>query len=121
MGEELGVRLLMAFIMIAVGILLVATARAAATGRLGRNAIAGIRTASTMASDEAWRAAHQRAERPTVAAGVAAGVTGLVALVAPVPGPWLSAVALIGCGVMLGFVARGAVVGGRAAREVSGS
>jgi hypothetical protein len=35
--------------------------RRAADGRLGRNAVAGIRTRATLRSDAAWRAGHAAA------------------------------------------------------------
>ncbi|WP_344357891.1 zinc-binding dehydrogenase [Brachybacterium phenoliresistens] len=56
--------------MVAAGVLLNWAARATASGRIGRNALVGIRLRSTMVSDEAWRAAHSRAQRPMILAGV---------------------------------------------------
>lgn len=47
-----------------IGLLVWVVARAAASGRLGRNGVVGIRTRATQASDEAWRAAHAAAVRP---------------------------------------------------------
>ncbi|MDW3177117.1 MAG: SdpI family protein [Acidimicrobiia bacterium] len=67
-------------VMVAVGWLVIVIAERAADGRLGSNGLAGIRTRATRSSDEAWRAAHQVAERPTALAGwttMASGVAGL--------------------------------------------
>jgi len=115
--EDLAARIVLFVVMAGSGLLLLWAARAAASGRLGRNAIAGIRTPSTMASDEAWLAAHRRAERPTVLAGVAAITSGLIALLLPAPAPVLAGVVIVACVVMLGLVLWAAWVGGRAARE----
>jgi len=118
MDNDLGVRIVLLVAMVGSGILLIWMAHAAASGRLKRNPIAGIRVPSTMVSDEAWLAAHVRAKRATTFAGIASVASGLVAIV-PVPAPILAAVALAGCGAMLGFVLYGAHVGSRAAVEVS--
>ncbi|MEU3274418.1 SdpI family protein [Saccharomonospora sp. NPDC006951] len=118
MDEDLVARIVLFVVMLASGIVLVWMARAAATGRLKRNSFAGIRIPSTMASDEAWLAAHIRAERPTMFAGFVSVASGLFALV-PVPVPVLAIQVLVACVVMLGFVIHGAKVGGRAAKDVS--
>lgn len=112
------------------GAVLMSIARSAAAGRLGRSAFAGIRTSATTASDEAWRAAHERAVVPywwggavslvaglamialgfTMVNGSISEATGdqiLLALVVP---------AMLG---MLGFVCYGGLVGYRAARQVN--
>lgn len=118
MDDDLGVRIVLLIAMVGSGILLIWMARAAASGRLKRNPVAGIRIPSTMMSDEAWLAAHVRAKRATTCAGVVSVASGLIALL-PVPAPVLAAAVLAGCGAMLGFVLYGARVGGRAAAEVS--
>ena len=115
--EDLAARIVLFVVMAGSGLLLLWAARAAASGRLRRNGIAGIRTPSTMASDESWLAAHRRAERPTVLAGVAAIASGLLALLLPAPVPVLAGLVIVACVVMLGLVLWGAWVGGRAARE----
>lgn len=118
MDSDLGVRIVLVVVMAGSGILLVWMAHAAASGRLKRNAIAGIRIPSTMASDEAWLAAHVRAKRPTALAGYVSIASGLVALL-PVPVEVAGAAVLAGCGAMLVLVLYGARVGGRAAAEVA--
>ncbi|MGM1018259.1 MAG: SdpI family protein [Actinomycetota bacterium] len=118
MDSDLGVRIVLVVVMAGSGILLVWMARAAASGRLKRNAIAGIRIPSTMASDEAWLAAHIRAKRPTALAGYVSIASGLVALL-PVPVPVLGVTVLVACGAMLVLTLYGARVGGRAAAEIA--
>lgn len=118
MENDLAVRIVLLVVMAGSGLLLIWMARATASGRLKRNAIAGIRIPSTMASEEAWLAAHIRAKRATMIAGISSVATGFLALL-PVPAPVLAAVVLVGCGMMLGFVLYGARVGGRAAKTVS--
>jgi hypothetical protein len=51
------------------GAILVVLGRMAATERLPRNFLAGIRIPSTMRSDEAWRAGHLAAASSLTAAG----------------------------------------------------
>jgi len=119
MDEDLLLRIVLFVVMAGSGLLLVWMARATASGRLGRNMIAGIRIPSTMASDEAWLAAHRRAERPTVLAGVAGIASGVLAGILPLAAPVLVAIVLVGCVAMLGFVLYGARVGSRAAVEAT--
>ncbi len=71
-----------------------------------------------MASDEAWLAAHQRAERPTLWAGVCAIIGGVVVLI-PAPIAFVSAGVFAACMAVLGLVLYGARVGGRAAKAVT--
>jgi len=118
MDNDLGVRIVLLVVMVAAGILILWTARAAATGRLKRNPLAGIRIPSTTAGDDAWLAAHVRARRATTCAGISSVASGLVALL-PLPAPLLAVAVLAGCGAMLGFALYGARVGRRAAEQVS--
>jgi uncharacterized membrane protein len=118
MTDELVLRIVLLVVMVGSGALLVWMARAAAAGRLKRNQFAGIRLPSTMASDEAWLAAHMRAKRSTSLAGFAAIASGLVALL-PVPVPVLGTAGIVGCVAMLGYVLHGARVGSRAATEAA--
>jgi uncharacterized membrane protein len=118
MDYDIGVRIVLLVLMVGTGLLLIWIARATASGRVKRNSIAGIRIPSTMVSDEAWLAAHIRAKRATIFAGIAAGASGLIVLL-PMPDPMLAAVVLAGAAVTLGFVLCGARVGGRAAVEIT--
>lgn len=113
-------RIALGTVMVLSGSALIWMARAAASGRLKRNDFAGIRIRSTMVSEEAWLAAHVRAKGPTLLAGFSALASGALALL-PQPMPLLAVTVVAGCFAMLGFVAYGAWVGARAAREVSGS
>jgi uncharacterized membrane protein len=63
------------------GAVMVVVGRLAATGRLPRNILAGIRIPSTMRSDEAWRAGHRAAASALTAAGVGPMVVAVVARV----------------------------------------
>lgn len=112
------VRIVLFVAMLGTGVLLIWMARAAASGRLKRNDLAGIRIPSTMASDEAWLAAHARAERPTIYAGMVSAASGIFALL-PLP---LAAVAigvLVSASIMLALVLYGARTGGKAATAVT--
>ncbi|SKB04694.1 SdpI/YhfL protein family protein [Aeromicrobium choanae] len=111
-------RAVVGLVMLGVAALLWWMARAAAAGRLERNALVGIRTPSTMASDEAWLAAHQRAERPTKAAAITSAAVAAACLL-PMPEAALITVVLGGCAAILGLAIHAAVVGGRAARATS--
>lgn len=112
------------------GVLVRSVSRRAADGALGPNAVAGIRTKATMASEEAWLAAHRAGLRDSLLAGSVSIVGGVVILVlAPVMavagvGSPDRYAAVAGIGAMLvtlgllGLVIRGAVVGHRAAKAV---
>ena len=142
MTENDIVGLVMFAVMAGAGLMLIWMARAAASGKLKRNSVAGIRTRKTMASEEAWRAAHVRAKKPTLLAGVVSLVGGLVALllagttaiaitvavvsfiggvIALLPigmGAIMFAV-MVATGVTFALVVYGAIIGGRAADEVT--
>ena len=96
------------------GALLIWMARAAASGKLKRNSLAGIRTPSTMASDEAWLAAHVRAKRATLTTGYVAVATGAVALI-PMPPAALAITVLAGAALMILVMMWGTRVGIKAA------
>jgi len=117
MTELLLARALVALLLLGAAALLVWLARAGASGRLERNQVAGIRTRATLASDEAWLAAHRRAEGATLWAAGASALTGVLVFL-PVGIEALSVVVVGGTLVMLGFVLYGAKVGVHAAREV---
>lgn len=119
MTEDLVVGLILFIAMAGAGIALIWMARAAAKGKLKRNRYAGIRTRKTMASEEAWRAAHVRAEKPTLLAGVVSLVGGLVALLLAGTTAIAITVAVV-TGLTLILVVYGAYVGGEAADAVGG-
>lgn len=120
MTEEWVARTILAAVMVGTGVLLVWMANAAASGRLKRNQVAGIRIPSTLASDEAWLAAHVRARRPTIYAGIASLASGLFALT-PVSMPVVMNGILVAAVALLVFVLYGARVGHAAARACQGS
>ncbi|MFC9516472.1 SdpI family protein [Nocardiaceae bacterium NPDC056970] len=115
--DSIGLRIALCLTFVIAGIAIAWTSRAAASGRLGRNSYAGIRTPTTMHSDETWTAAH-RASRPwTDIGGGLSIVAGLGALV-PMSESMLTMLGGIGAACLLGFTLSGAWVGVRAAREV---
>ncbi|MFF2486064.1 SdpI family protein [Microbacterium sp. NPDC058062] len=118
MENEWVARLVLFVVMVGAGVLLIWMANAAASGRLKRNQLAGIRIPSTMASEEAWLAAHVRARRATVCSGVVSVLGGVFALI-PVPMPVVTLGVLVAAVGMLGFVAYGARVGSVAAKAAS--
>ncbi|WP_349426176.1 SdpI family protein [Microbacterium sp. LWS13-1.2] len=120
MENEWMARAVLFVVMVGAGILLIWMANAAASGRLKRNQLAGIRIPSTMASEEAWLAAHVRARGATVCAGVISILGGAFALV-PVPMPVVTIGVLLAAVAALGFVLYGAQVGGTAAKAISES
>ncbi len=120
MSEYDIVSLVMFAVMAGAGLSLMWIARSAASGKLKRNAVAGIRTRKTMASEEAWRAAHVRAKTPTLIAGIVSLLGGVAALLPIGVGAMMTAV-MVATGITFVLVIYGAVVGGRAADEVNGS
>lgn len=58
------------FVLVAAGLLAIGVARLTATGRLGVNGWAGIRTKATRHSEAAWLAGHQAAEKWLMLVGV---------------------------------------------------
>ncbi|WP_305094494.1 SdpI family protein [Prescottella sp. R16] len=115
--ESIGLRIVLCLTFTIGGALVVWTARSAGSGRLRRNHYVGIRTATTMAGDEAWTVAH-RAGRPlTETGGWLMILAGLAALI-PMPEAALTAVTVTGVACLGGFTGAGAWVGIRAARNL---
>ncbi|MBO2453965.1 SdpI family protein [Actinomadura barringtoniae] len=67
-------------IIVLAGVMIAVVGRRTGQGKLGRNRKAGIRTATTLASDEAWLTVHRAAEPWTIAGGLAMIICGLAAL-----------------------------------------
>ncbi|WP_091503249.1 SdpI family protein [Microbacterium sp. cf332] len=100
METDLIARIVLFITMGGSGAAIIWMARAAASGKLKRNSLAGIRTPTTMASDEAWLAAHVRAKRPTLVAGYVACVIAACTLL-PISTTALTIGVLIGAVLML--------------------
>ncbi|BCJ70259.1 SdpI family protein [Polymorphospora rubra] len=114
MTELLVAKVILAVVMALSGALIVWAARATASGRLGRNEAVGIRTASTLSSDQAWLAAHRAARSVTEAAGWSAVATAVVVPFTPGPGQLVTVVG-IGTAALLVLALVGARRGVRAA------
>ena len=91
------------------------------SGSIDRNAMIGIKTSATLASDSAWKAGHVAAQPALMTAavtGAAALVTVLVAwLLAPQAELALAVVSATGLVVMLGLFVRVAFSANHAARN----
>lgn len=76
----------------------------AATGELGRNDLAGVRTRVTMSSDDAWRTGHRAALPPTLISSVIDVLWCAVRIIVPAlrtPAPVIVAsVILVGAAVL---------------------
>lgn len=101
-------------------------AKRAADGRLGPNRWAGIRTRTTLASPEAWRAAHQAGYPRMRMGGIAGHVTAALALIVGAAvattadpdvamGVW-GAILVVGSLAMAGFAIAATVRGQAAAK-----
>ncbi len=90
----------------------VVTSLLAASGKLERNHVAGIRLPSTMASDAAWRAGH-RAAIPITWLTVPVAVVGSAVVALTNPGSVLVFAALL-----IAILIAATVVAGNAARRV---
>jgi uncharacterized membrane protein len=111
-----GVAWSLALLLLATGALLGWVGVRAATGRLARNGLLGVRTPQTLASDRAWDAAHRVAGPWLVAGGAAVAAPGLVLLARPTNALG-SLVVLVGCGLLVSLVAVGTILGHRAIED----
>ena len=89
-----------------------------ATGRLGPNRLAGIRTRSIMASDQTWLVAHQAAQRALRVAAIELGVTGALAAALGRNTDLLALILIVGTALMVGAVAKAGIFATRAAKTV---
>jgi len=88
----------------------------AATGRLPRNLLAGIRIPSTLRSDEAWQAGHRAAASALTAAGFGPLVVAVI-VAAKSPGREAQTVLFrIGTGWLLAWLGLATVQASQAAR-----
>lgn len=88
---------------------LVAVVHLAGIGRIGRNRLAGIRTRTLMASDEAWLRGHRAATPVSWLTGAIAVLAGLGALAAVVGGSVQGGLVLLALAVI--SMTLGAVLG----------
>lgn len=107
---------LLAVTMFGSGLFLIWIGGKSAAGTLKRNWFVGIRTRTTLASDEAWRAAHMAGATATTWAGVASVVSGLALLARPSNTIGL-VVVFVGLAIMLVLVVVSMVKGQRAAKK----
>lgn len=105
-----------AIVIVLAGLLIVWLAIRSWQGRLTRNYVAGVRTPSTMRSDEAYRVANKAAAPFSLAGGLLFVLTGAVTAVVPVH----AATVVLPTGVAIAAVLLvvGGVIGVRAARAV---
>jgi uncharacterized membrane protein len=103
-----------AIVILLAGLLIVWLAIRSWQGRLTRNYIAGVRTPSTMRSDEAFRIANKAAAPFSLVSGILFALTGVVAAVVPVH----TATVVLPTGVVIAavVVVIGGLIGVRAAR-----
>ncbi|WP_353114389.1 SdpI family protein [Microbacterium sp.] len=103
------------------GVLVLWLASACRRGTLKRNPLLGVRTPSTLRSDEAWIAAH-RAGAPQLAIGgwglMAAGAVAAVFLIVGRPVPGIPLTVVLGFVWMLGWLIASGFVAGRVARRI---
>jgi uncharacterized membrane protein len=100
-------------VLLLAGLVVVSVAILSWQGRLSRNYFAGIRTPSTMRSDEAFRLANKVAAPFSLVGGVVIAVIGVVQLIAPVRAV---DVVLPGVLVAAAVIVVGGIKGVRAAR-----
>jgi uncharacterized membrane protein len=105
-----------AVILILAGLVLIVVAGASWQGRLPRNVLAGVRTPTTMRSDQAFKVANKVAAPLTAAGGAVLALGGVLAalLGTSSAGPVLLACA----GLCAGLCIAGAVRGVRAVRTL---
>jgi hypothetical protein len=113
------VALPLAALLIIASVALWVVAARAASGAIGPNRWAGIRTRSTMASSAAWVAAHRAAKTGMQTAGVILGVTGVAVGVLGWTTDLLPLILLVGAGLMCGALVRAVILGTRAAKMAS--
>lgn len=115
-----------AVVLVLMGAVLVALGRLGRSGRLKRNAFAGVRTRATMSSDEAWDAAQRASAGYTIVAGWGAAVGGVALAVVVLLGGGpdalpraVLATTLVTAAWAAGWAIAGGVAGQRAAREIT--
>jgi len=100
------------------GSLVVAVGRAAKTGLLSRNAWAGIRTPATVASSEAWYAAHEAGGKWISIGGWIITVGGIILLLVRPEGDTAARILVVTAALGGGAVLYAGFLGNRAAAAV---
>jgi hypothetical protein len=112
----IGLSLGLGGLLIIAGITLWIVAQRTATGVLGRNRFAGIRTRSTMTSDGAWLAGHQAAQRALQVAAIELGLTGAMAAASGGNNDFLILILVVGPALIFGALTKAVIFATRAAR-----
>jgi uncharacterized membrane protein len=100
------------------GVAVTAAAAMARAGRLSRQSWVGIRTRTTLASDEAWDAAHRAGASWVMVGGIIMALGGLLTFLTESEGA-ATTVALVSVVVALVPILIGGVLGQAAARRVT--
>lgn len=103
-----------AFLLAAAAIVVAVVATAAASGRLRRNPVAGIRIASLFTSEETWRNGHRAAVLPTAGAALVCVLLAVAVFVVPA---FAEAGSIAETAVLVVGVLVGAALADRAARK----
>lgn len=109
-----GESLLLALLLLGAGVLTVVTGLLFRRGKLPRNWFLGLRTPSTLRSDDAWRAAHEAAGSLIAVSGILLGATGVLVLLTD---PADDTVFLAGSGTAVAVLLVAGVLGVRATKE----
>ena len=115
-GATTGYSLRLGGLLIIAAISLWVLAERTATGRLGPNRFAGIRTRRIMASDHTWLVAHQAAQRALQVAAIELGATGALVAVFGRNEDLLVLILIVGIALMLGALAKAVIFAARAAK-----
>ncbi|MFT7650144.1 MAG: hypothetical protein ACI8Y4_004910 [Candidatus Poriferisodalaceae bacterium] len=118
-GSPIGLAAPLTVLPIVGAVVLWIIAARAATGAIGPNRLAGLRTRATMASPEAWVAGNRAARAGIQTAAVILGVTGVAVGVLAWTTDLLPLILLVGLALMFGALIRGCILGNRAAQKVN--
>ena len=116
----LGMAVFLGVLLIGAGVLVFEVGRRSRAGTLARNWYVGIRTRSTLASDENWDAAHRASGGLLMIGGVGPVVGGAIVLLGPSNAVGLSVI-LAALGWLVGFVIVAGIKGQRATDHGDGT
>ena len=116
-GSPIGIAAPLSVMPIVGAVVLWIIAARAATGALGPNRWAGLRTRATMASPEAWVAGNRAARAGIQTAAVILGVTGVTVGVLAWTTDLLPLILFVGIAPAFGSILRACMLGNRAARN----